>query len=69
LSTKLDKTTESRLERAVTTFLSVHTKSCSFDDCPKESVAEKNVMIMTTKCLNIIAAYHKYTPLNCRFKK
>ena len=51
----LDNVKESLCERAVTTLLSVNAKSCSLEDCPKDSVAQQNIVII--ECLNIIAAY------------
>ena len=53
----LDNVKESRFESAVTICLSVNAKSCSLEDCPKESVAQQNAMIVIMECLNIIAAY------------
>ena|SRR5215203_4730524 len=56
LSMYLDNATESRLDNAVTTFLSIETKSRSFDDCPKVSVAKKSVAIVIKEYFNVIGA-------------
>jgi hypothetical protein len=56
LSIYLDNVTESRLERAVTTFCNVAIKAFSLLNCPKEVVVKKNIIIVA-KCFNIITAY------------